>query len=301
MRDTRCLILGLVVLWSLPAVAWGVDAQDEWSCFPEIPGWTHDSKPTFYTPQTLFEYINGAAELYLRYDFRELAVMNYETEDGRFLSIDIYRHGDVTNAFGVYSRERSTRGFFLSIGSQGYAADGSLNLLKGQYYVKLSSYGLGESADSLLTEVATEVAVQLPGETDFPLPLQWFPLEGRIKNTEQYVSRDFLGHEFLHSAFVADYELEGEEVEFFLLVAEDRVNAQTMVSQYLRLAGEDLPEDIDIEGHCRITDPYDDSHGLMNLRWRERYVWGLFCDNASVYELLLERMAQNIPKGSRKD
>ena len=36
---------------------------------PEIDAWSLTEDPAVYYPETLFEYINGAAEIYLSYDF----------------------------------------------------------------------------------------------------------------------------------------------------------------------------------------------------------------------------------------
>ena len=55
--------------------------------------------PQSYLPETLFEYINGAAEIYLAYDFKELAVGNYESgKDEASLSIEIYDMGNKINS-----------------------------------------------------------------------------------------------------------------------------------------------------------------------------------------------------------
>ena len=45
--------------------------------FPEITGWKQSGEIQTFTPKTLFEYINGAADLYIMYDFQELKVAEY--------------------------------------------------------------------------------------------------------------------------------------------------------------------------------------------------------------------------------
>ena len=46
------------------------------SLLPEPSGWILTETPPTYVPGTLFEYIDGAAENYLSYGFRELVVGN---------------------------------------------------------------------------------------------------------------------------------------------------------------------------------------------------------------------------------
>ena len=88
--------------------------------------------------ETLFEYIDGAAEAYIGYDFRELAGRRVRPDrnenDGHGRNL---RHGHGLNAFGIYAAERYPESRFLPIGVQGYYEEGTLNFLAGRYYVKL--------------------------------------------------------------------------------------------------------------------------------------------------------------------
>ena len=49
--------------------------------FPKLKGWTPVSEVSTYEPENLWEYINGAAELFLAYGFQFLR------------SCDLYRSG----------------------------------------------------------------------------------------------------------------------------------------------------------------------------------------------------------------
>jgi len=55
-------------------------ASEHSKLFPEIKGWEISGEIKVYTPETLYDYINGAAELYLSYDFQELQVAEYLNE-----------------------------------------------------------------------------------------------------------------------------------------------------------------------------------------------------------------------------
>ena len=66
-----------------------------------------------FSPKTLFEYINGDADLYLMYDFQELKVAEYLNEKKASVIVDVYRHKTPTHAFGIYSQERLPMQTFL--------------------------------------------------------------------------------------------------------------------------------------------------------------------------------------------
>jgi len=245
----------------------------------------------------LFDYINGAAELYLSYDFVELETVSYEGEEGRFLTIDLYRHRDAKKGFGIYSRERPQEDIFLSIGGQGYYQNGILNFVKGEYYVKLSSFGLDDKDGSFLKGVAQEVARLLDSEGTLPAPLSWFPEEGKVEHSERYINRDFLGHGFLSDAFIADYEFESSTTQAFIIEADSEDAAKEMLSNYLELAGEDSVEDEARNGSVRFEDPFNHSSGKLSIRWHQNYILGFFSDDSCVAGTALDLIEESMIEG----
>ena len=153
----KVLLLMLLMLYLMGVRA---DAQSDKlaAAFPEINDLPKYGEPMVFTPDTLYEYINGAAEIYLQYNFQELVAQEYENDAGAFMTIEIYRHDSTLNAFGIYSQERPFEGEFLNIGAQGFYENGMLNFFKGPYYVKLNSYGLGEQEEATLIALAKEFA-----------------------------------------------------------------------------------------------------------------------------------------------
>ena len=111
--------------------------------FPAITGWKPSGEIQTFTPETLFEYINGGADLYLTYDFQELKVAEYLNEKKASVILEVYRHKTPIHAFGIYSQERLPDADFLEIGSQGYIETNVLNFLAGSTYVKISSFKTG--------------------------------------------------------------------------------------------------------------------------------------------------------------
>ncbi|MBA4391783.1 MAG: hypothetical protein C0399_12730, partial [Syntrophus sp. (in: bacteria)] len=94
-----CLILGILLLpVSSPA------AQD--FRFPDMPGWKQSGDVQTFSPKTLYEYINGAADLYLASDFEELTVAEYVNDKKASVIVEAYRHRTPRDAFGIYSQER---------------------------------------------------------------------------------------------------------------------------------------------------------------------------------------------------
>lgn len=163
---------------------------------PELKGYRKESNYPVFTADNLWNFINGAADTYLSLGFEELQVAEY-VKGRNTIKLEIYRHKDATQAFGIYSSERSATFRFLNIGAQGYKVDGSLNFLKGKYYVKIRTNSSSEKVLLSLETLALRVADMLPGESVLPKILSDFPAEGIKKNEETYIADGVLGHEFL--------------------------------------------------------------------------------------------------------
>lgn len=257
-----CLILGLIIF------LWGDGIEAQGFKFPDVSGWKRSREIQTFTPQTLFEYINGAADLYLTYNFIELKVAEYLNEKKASVIVEVYRHQTATHAFGIYSQERLPNSTFLNIGAQGYIEPNGLNFLLGSYYVKISSYRTGAEDQEILTTFAKKVSENLGEEGKLPSILSAFPQEGRKNHSEKFISKNFLGYPFLHSAFTVDYEVSGTKFKLFI-IENDPKACRDMVQKYLEQTGK-IEKRIE-EGRRRILDPH---HGEIHLHWRERYIWG---------------------------
>lgn len=72
-------------------------------------GWALAEGPQIFTKKTLFEHIDGEAELFLKYGFQNSVFALYQNGKSREdqVEVDIYDMGSVLQAFGVFSRFRN--------------------------------------------------------------------------------------------------------------------------------------------------------------------------------------------------
>ncbi len=281
-----CLVLGLITFLWAP----GSGAKD--FKFPEITGWKKSGEIQTFIPKTLFEYINGAADLYITYAFQELKVAEYLNEKKASVIVDVYRHKTPTLAFGIYSQERLANANFLDIGAQGYIEQNILNFLTGPYYVKINSFNTGAEDQEILLTFAKRVAENLGEKGRLPSILSSFPEEGKKKNSEKFIAKNFLGYSFLHSAFTADYELSGKKFKLFVIDPGDQPECKKMVQKYLQQIGG--PEKSIVEGRYTLRDPY---HGEIDLYWQGAYLWGtLSLSDSDLRSKYLKRFEKAIGK-----
>ncbi len=197
--------------------------------FPEIPGFVLTTEAMVYDASNLWEFIDGAAEVFVIYRFMDLHIAYYRCAGSAEIRAEVYRHKTPEDAFGMYSQERSPENHFLDIGTQGYAEEGIVNFLAGEYYVKLSSNDVGDTVQQSLLKVARAVAGALRGPTSWPGVLGLLPSRNRVPNSEQYVAESFLGYSFLRGAYVAQYR-EGGLFEVFVIPADSESGARAMLA-----------------------------------------------------------------------
>jgi hypothetical protein len=261
----------LLIGWMLGSGAslWAAGGEGGTYSFPEMAGWKQSGEIQIYSRANLYDYIDGGADLYLKYDFQELKVAEYQNDRKASVTIEVYRHKTPVHAFGIYSQERLSNANYLEVGAQGYSEKGVLNFLAADCYVKMSSVNAGPEEREVLLAFAKKVVENLGGKGSLPSILSSFPREGEKKNSEKFISREFLGYSFFHSAFTADYELSGKKFKLFLIEGIDQKDCRNMVQEYLKHTG-NLQTKVE-EGRFQLKDPY---HGGMDFYWKGSYIWG---------------------------
>jgi hypothetical protein len=202
----RMPILGLVLGVLSLAGCSGEPSSD----FPSVEGWTQAGEVLMYDADNLWEYINGAAELFVSYGVRSCRTTDLSSGD-LTVTVDLYDMGTPLNAFGVFEREASgesvdVSGAVAALVSPPYQA----LLLKGSTYAKVNVFE-GELSMEAGQELLEGLAASLSGESTMPPEFQLLPSEGMVEGTESYQAEAFLGLSELTDCVFAEYAGEGEE------------------------------------------------------------------------------------------
>jgi hypothetical protein len=203
------------------AAAWAQDKPGRSglaALVPQSPAWALSEAPRSYRPDDLFEYIDGAAESYLSYDFRELIVADFAKKGAdATLTLEIYDMGLPVNAFGIFAAERYPENKPVQLGDLGYVEGEALNFLAGRFYIKMLAFGLGAGTDDALREMGAKVAAGIGPGAGLPALVAAFPKDGLVARSERYISRNFMGYEFLRQGYVATYKSGGRDLEGFFI------------------------------------------------------------------------------------
>lgn len=204
--------------------------ENKKALFPTVKGWNLEVGEQVYTSDNLWNIINGAADAYLSYDFQKLYTAEYLNAEDKRLKVYIFEHSTPTNAFGIYSQERSNDYTFVSTGAQGFTSEDAYYFINGPYYVQISTNdgGLSSEMKSLARQI--EQKIDYPGK--LPQTLNLFPKKGLVKNSEKYIAANFMGYSYLHSAFVANYKKKDQSFRVFIIHPEEQQAIGEMLTRY---------------------------------------------------------------------
>jgi hypothetical protein len=249
----------------LAGLAGSLSAQapipDTTQLFPEIKNWVR-GEIKHYTSDNLYQPIDGAADLFLRYNFEEMQSASY-TADSNYISVEIYRHATPDDAFGIYSQERPRKEIYFNIGIQGYKEYDYINFLSGRCYVKLRCAQANQASLQTMETIAKKIAEKVSDQSVFPKIFSALPTEGRIKYSEKYIALDILGYSFLHSSFEAEYQRGSKNFTLFILRGTDENDVIEMMRAYFKHLKEPISDFPD--GMYEVSDKYNGRIGLYKV------------------------------------
>jgi hypothetical protein len=278
----RALVLSLIYLALLLRNA-GAN-----SLFPDIPGWKTQEDTRVYNNNDLWELIDGAADIFLSYGFIDLHIAEYSNND-QMIRVELYRHSNNDNAYGIYTAERMPDYPQVKIGSQGYTSQGVLNFLAGNYYVKIMSAGQKEAEESTIAQLASKVDKILAQPPGLPEVLQLFPEEGKENLSDAYIAQNFLGYSFLSSAFIARYKNDGEFQVFIIRAGPEET--LHMLNEYKKMLKENKFYKKD--NLWIMNDPFN---GTIFLELKGNYLVGVInTENEPKAADYITRVIQKLP------
>ena len=200
-----------------------------------VGGWQL-SENHHYLPENLYNYINGAADLFVSYGFIKLVGAEYVSGPGKQenLVVDIYDMGSKLNAFGIFQSKRDPASKSLKIGAGAFGGKRYVFFYKDRFYVEIQSYLPNGKDGDIAVMMAQKVAGEIPGNCIPPFELNYLPDASRVAGSEVYITGGILGHAFLDKGLVSDYTIGDGVVKAFVAFFPSREHAVEALDQYKR-------------------------------------------------------------------
>lgn len=207
------------------------------------PGWAIEAGVKLFNKETLFDHINGEAEIYFPYGFDSLASARYVSKRNAQsgLVADVYRMGSQLDAFGIYSNYRRTDDAEkINTGNEGFVSASQLLFYQGRYFVRLSSSGDVDPDRGSLLACAQAISRRLPVSGAPPGELALLRIDGVAAGSERYIAQSLLGYSFLKRGIIADASTGGDRMQVFVVFEDSGKSAREAFDRYgdhLRASG----------------------------------------------------------------
>jgi hypothetical protein len=202
-RQALIIVSFLAVLFAPQDVLSGMPSLE--SLVPKsVPeGWALREAPETFTRETLFEHIDGQADLFIQYGFDKSVFAVYQKANASDdkIDVDIYDMGNSLQAFGVFSRFRQDESP-AGIGLDSYLGDQYAFFYKGKYFVVLQAT---DSNLLILKQLAQEIESGILDKSPPPKEIDYFPKTGLKPGSIEYFPDGPPGHQFLKRGIKASY------------------------------------------------------------------------------------------------
>ena len=141
-----------------------------------VLSWTKGEEDHLYDERTIFDYIDGAGEVYRAYNMQQCLSRRYVTPQGPAIILDLFDMGSSEDAYGVFTHDQD--GEKLNLGQGAYYRAGWLSLWKDRFFVSIYSERETESTRAAALELAGAVVSLIREEGPKPRILSWLPREG---------------------------------------------------------------------------------------------------------------------------
>jgi hypothetical protein len=232
----RAAVFALAALLGLGLAGLRTAHADVKSALPPTVGNFKLTKPVAtFTPTNLYNHLDGEAEAFQQYDFRQSAYGEY-APNGRgtqLITVDVFQMSSPLNAYGYYTSQRNAHARFLKIGAEGYQEPSALNFWKGPYYVRIAITASNAplAFQQEMPKLAQAVASRLTGPTATPSIVRLLP-PGYTARTEHYVRGNIAAQSYIGNGMVARYPAAGPQAELFVAVFPNPAAARQAFTRY---------------------------------------------------------------------
>lgn len=139
-----------------------------------VRGWQAEPTDAVYNADTLFDYIDGGAEVYRSFHVRKVLARKYVKSGAPEIVADIFDMGSSADAFGAYHHD-VREGADVAIGQESEYLQGALSFWKGRYCVAVTAVQETDDAREAVLELGRAIAAAIPKEGPPPNLIRLLP------------------------------------------------------------------------------------------------------------------------------
>ncbi len=142
----------------------------------EISGWQKNGDDQVYDRADIFDYLAGAGEIYLAFDFRFVFVREYARAEAPSIVVEIYQMSSAADAYGIFTQDRDGRE--VRVGQDALYGAGLLRFWKDKVFARIMADRETPEAQAAVMKLGGAIDSAIPGTGPRPEILAKLPVEG---------------------------------------------------------------------------------------------------------------------------
>jgi hypothetical protein len=149
-----------------------------------IDDWSRGDSVSSFDRESIFNYINGAGEVYNSYSFSQVVVARYSRSDASDILVELFDMGNDADAYGAFSYAKEQE--MAGIGGGFERHGNTLCFWQDRYYCCVVQESSGKTSSGNIEAVARKVSDQLPTSSVRPALVDALPTTDLIPHSDRY-------------------------------------------------------------------------------------------------------------------
>jgi hypothetical protein len=128
-----------------------------------VVGWTTSGRTLRFVGSDLFNYIDGGAELFLEFGFKELVVQGYRQGDNEIV-LEVYQMDSPEAALGIYLMKCGEETPIEKIAARNSGNKYQFTVVKGSYFILVNSFAKDEKLIPIMSSLSQQTLKFVPKE-----------------------------------------------------------------------------------------------------------------------------------------
>ena len=248
-----------------------------------------------FSPETLYEKINGRADLYLSSGFVSLETQRFATKaaSGSWVEVFVYDMATPENAFSVFSMQRRADARPDDSAANAYRTENALFLAQGKFYLEFIGTDASPELHDVMGLLAGKFSREVGGDATADAPgSDLFPPKGLQAGSLQLITANAFGIEQLDRVYTCQYLQDGAALTAFISRRADEPEAATLADSYrqtlLSYGATAIDTDVSVNGAFAVQ--FFDTYEIVFARGH--YLAGVHeADSLEAALALAERLA----------
>lgn len=187
-----------------------------------------------FTPDTLFEKINGKAELYLSAGFKQLLCQRIQSDHDPelWMEVFIYEMETASNAFSVFSTQRREGGMPTGLSDFSYQTENAFFLAQGPFYLEVIGSQANPEMKQFITSFLKHFIKNAVSDKGAFSEISLFPDTCSDPNRISMIPSNAFGFDKLDNVYTSRCMVDGKELMIFLSNRGSSENARKLADEY---------------------------------------------------------------------